>query len=101
LRKPSIEKYKEYNHVFESPEIKNEEKDLFENDRSRRNQSRRRFISPDYNFILQFNLIHLSRNKNKKNNRNNQNNQNNRSNEYDIFINQDLRRSISPDYDFN
>jgi hypothetical protein len=52
-------------------------------------------------FIRKFNLFHSSVNKNRNDDENNENNENNRNNQYDIWNNQNLRRSITTDYDFN
>jgi hypothetical protein len=54
--KGSRGKYDVFSYLSVSPEIKTEEKYLFKNCRSGGNQSKRRFISPDYNFIQELNL---------------------------------------------
>jgi hypothetical protein len=79
-RKSSKGKYDKYNYVSKSPEIIEEEEQLFENDRLGGN------FDSYSNFIREFNLIHSSGNKNQKNNQNNQNNK------------KDINRG---DYDFN
>jgi hypothetical protein len=76
LRKPSRGKYVVYNYVSESPEIKEEEEDLFEND------GYNDFYS---DFIRELNLYRSLNNKNNKNN--------------EEYINQ--RVTTSPAYDFN